>query len=349
MSRGSHVALRVSGSGCGALGLLLAAIAIDLAAASAAPAGVPEDPLVIRRGGAELRLTAPREPGKVPVVFIHGMLGVPGNWSVMIERLGADPSIRDHCQLLTFGYDSFQSIPESARQLREVLVEVRAVLDPAEKDPGLERVVLVGHSLGGLVAKAMVAGTPTPDTPTVVAVGAPAAPVRRPAPPRVARVVFVATPHHGTRVDQGAMQSVGRWVARAVSPSFVNQRPWHVTNMRGPRSSVDELTWDHPFLRDLDQAGSVSGIPFHSIIAVLDQPSATGATDGVVPVASARLTGARSEILVRTHHLCLQHPAVIREVGRVLNEDAAAPGHAPAPVAPVHPEPVPVPAELECR
>jgi pimeloyl-ACP methyl ester carboxylesterase len=312
----------------GWLGRLLAAIAIDLAVSTAAPAGAPEELLVVRQGGAELRLTAPREAGKVPVVFIHGMMGDPGNWSVMIERLGADPSISAHCQLLTFGYDTFQSIPESARQLRELLAEARGKLDPAGQDPGLERVVLVGHSLGGLVAKA-VAGQSQPPA------------------PRVARVVFVATPHHGTRVNQGAVRFAGRCFAHAVSPSVARQRPRDAAGPGGVRSSssVDELTWDHPLLGDLDQARAVSGIPFHSIIAVLGSPSAAEATDGLVPLASARLAGARSEVLVRTHHLCLQHPEVIQEVARVLNEDAAALGRG-RPAASLAPAPAPAPDPL---
>jgi pimeloyl-ACP methyl ester carboxylesterase len=333
----------------GWLGRFLAVLAMDLAVARLAPAGAPEELLVVRQGGAELRLTTPREAGKVPVVFIHGMLGVPGNWSVMLERLGADPAIRARCQLLTFRYDGFQSIPESARQLRELLAAARGVLDPTGQDPGLERVVLVGHSLGGLVAKAAAAGTWEAQTAGTVA--APAAGPSRPATatttatPRVARVVFVATPHHGTRVDRGVVQSVGQWVARTVSPSVASRRSCDAagTGAGRARSSVDELTWDHPLLRDLEHAGAVSGIPFHSIIAVLGPPSAAGATDGVVPLASARLAGARSEVLVQSHHLCLQHPEVIQEVARVLNEDAAAtaPGRAEAGRAPAGPDPLP--------
>jgi pimeloyl-ACP methyl ester carboxylesterase len=252
------------------------------------------------------------------------MLGGPGNWSSMMERLGADPAIRAQCQFLTFGYDCFQSIPESARQLREMLAEARLRLDPAGQDPALERVVLIGHSMGGLVAKAMAAGTLEREAQSLAAVVGPSGGMSRPAPPRVSRVVCIATPHHGTRVDQGAVRSVGRWVARTLSPSCANRRPSDVNPGMGmterPRSSVDELTWDHPLLRDLDQAGAASSVPFHSIVAVLGQASDAAATDGVVPVASARLAGARSELLVRTHHLCLQHPEVIGEVGRVLNE-----------------------------
>ena len=66
-------------------------------------------------------------------------------------------------------------------------------------------------------------------------------------------------------------------------------------------------------------------VPFHSIIAAPRDPSAEGATDGLVPVSSARLDGARSEVVARTHHLCFRHPEVIQEVRRILGEQAATP------------------------
>ena len=64
--------------------------------------------------------------------------------------------------------------------------------------------------------------------------------------------------------------------------------------------------------------GESAGAPFQSIIAALRDPSADGATDGVVPIASARLAGAQSEVLVRAHHLCLDQPKVIQAVREVL-------------------------------
>jgi hypothetical protein len=88
---------------------------------------------------------------------------------------------------------------------------------------------------------------------------------------------------------------------------------------------VDQLTWDNPLLADLQRAGAATGIPCHSIIASLQEPSAREATDGLVPVASARLEGVRSELLVRTNHFCFQHREVIAEVRRVLIEHTVGP------------------------
>jgi pimeloyl-ACP methyl ester carboxylesterase len=284
------------------------------------------DGLVIRSDGAELRSASPREAGKVPVVFVHGMLGSPGNWSFLIDRLSADPSLGERFQFLTFGYDSLQPIPESGRQLLEALAVARRRFDPDGRDDSFNRVVLVGHSLGGLVVKdaATRAAGPRPAEASGPTPGGLAG-------PRVGRLIFVATPHRGAPVDQGVVRSVGAWLARAVSPSIAARQAKGDASALCSPTSVDQLAWDHPILQDLERARTVAGVPYHSIIAAVGVPTAEGATDGLVPVASARLGGARSEVVVRSHHVCFQHPEVIREVRRVLGEHTAELDRPPGP------------------
>ena len=74
----------------------------------------------------------------------------------MYNRLLADPDIRSRYQFWFFQYDSGNPIALSALRLREALSAAVARLDPEGKDPALRRMVLVGHSQGGLLVKMQV-------------------------------------------------------------------------------------------------------------------------------------------------------------------------------------------------
>src|SRR5262249_31085707 len=115
----------------------------------------------------------------------------------------------------------------------------------------------------------------------------------------------------------------------AVRPSIAARQARGDASALCASTSVDQLAWDHPILQDLGRARADAVVPYHSIISALGVPTAEGATDGLVPVASARLGGAQSEVVVRAHHVCYRHPEVISEVRRVLSEHVAGSAHAP--------------------
>jgi pimeloyl-ACP methyl ester carboxylesterase len=108
-------------------------------------------------GGLEMR--RPHERGKVPVVLIHGLWGTPQLWDWMVEELEADPALRGTYQFWTFRYASGESIPYSAHLLRQSLRRARRAFDPDGTDAAFDRMVVVGHSLGGFLAKMMVQGS----------------------------------------------------------------------------------------------------------------------------------------------------------------------------------------------
>jgi hypothetical protein len=58
----------------------------------------------------------------------------------------------------------------------------------------------------------------------------------------------------------------------------------------------------------------------HSAIADLRSLPWGSGSDGLVPYDSTHLDGVASESLVSCGHLCQAHPAVIREVRRILTE-----------------------------
>lgn len=315
--------------------------------------GMPPRPLTQPRGDVAammryeptgLSLLRPYERGKVPVVFVHGLWSNPCSWSRMIETLETDSALRERYQFWTFGYSTGDPLPYSASLMRNDLDEARRKLDAETSDRAFDRMVVVGHSLGGLLAKMMVQDTGTrlwqivSDRPVDELVGEPQDIERfrralfYKAHPEIRRVIFIATPHRGSRVDRGPVGHLGsrlirlpdplrashdRLIARNV-PDYFNER-----FRRGLPTSIDELEWQSPILMRLNELGIVPRVTAHSIIADQQDPPRAGGSDGVVHYDSAHVDRVASELLVSSGHLCQDRPAVIGEVRRILLEHQA--------------------------
>ena len=282
-----------------------------------------------------LETRRPYERGKVPVVLIHGLWGSPRNWDRMIEDLEAVPALRTKFQFWTVGYASGDSIPYSAHLLRQSLRRARRVFDPEGTDAAFDRMVVVGHSLGGILAKMMVQSGGPQLWQTVCArpidqVIAPTEERRllqqaffyKPVP-EVRRVIFIATPHRGSPLASGRLRELGTRLCwrpngfrQAYEVLLSNNEPdmfAHGFRCQLP-TSAGELAPGHPLLSRLCELGIDSSVRSHSIIADLRDPPSPDGTDGIVPYSSSHLDGVASELLVHGLHICLDHPAVIGEV-----------------------------------
>lgn len=295
-----------------------------------------------------------RRRGRVPVVFVHGTASSPGRWAEMINTLSADPGLRDRIQAWVFIYPTGNPVAFSAAQLRESLADAVAELDPEGRDPSLHRMVLVGHSQGGLLCRMVSSSRPPgghtlPDGRAIADLGlSPEAEalVRRcmefEASPHVGRVVFLATPHGGSFF-------AGNWISR-LAASFIEvartfegaladtfrERPGRIVipeDIHIP-TAVDNMIPGSEFLANYAALIPGPGVAFHSIIPVDGEGDPAGLDDGIVAYGSAHLEGVASEFVVRSGHSCQDHPLVIEEVRRILLEHldgATAPGKGPAP------------------
>ena len=291
-----------------------------------------------------LSLLRPYSRGKVPVVFVHGLWSNPSSWHRMISELEAEHTLDDRYQFWTFGYSTGDPIPYSSSLLRQNLDEVRRKFDPDNSDASFARMVLIGHSMGGLLTKMMVVESGArlwrvvSDRPFDQLLGEPEDRefIRRAlifdARPEIRRVVFIATPHRGSRVDRGSLQRIGSRLIRLPDPLRSahdrlvsrNDRVFFKDQFRiGIPTSIDELEWGSPMLAGLLDLDIPPAVKAHSIIPVRTETSHTGRTDGLVPYTSAHVDGVASEKIVSSGHLCQDHPDVIREVRRILVEHAA--------------------------
>ncbi len=312
-------------------------------------AGEPSGPAggmthLLRYEPTGLSLLRPYGKGKMPVVLVHGLWASPWSWHRMIEALEADPAIAGRYQFWTFGYSTGDPIPYSAHLMRRDLDEARRSFDPTKSDAALDRMILVGHSMGGLVTKMMAVDAGdrlwrvVSDRPFGELVGEKddldlfASGLMFKALPEVRRVVYVATPHRGSRFDRGAIERIGTRLVRVPDPLRAAHHRLVTSNAptffrehfrKGIPTSIDELEWGSPMLTGLSDLSASPAVKVHSIVAIRPDSPPGERSDGLVTYDSAHIAGVVSEKVVSAGHLCQDHPDVIGEVRRILVEHAA--------------------------
>lgn len=96
------------------------------------------------------------DPKRTPIIFVHGLFSTPLAWAQITNEIWADPELRSRYQIWHYLYPTHAAALYSARVMRNQLDELRAFLDPGQKDPAMQRTVVVAHSMGGLLAKTLV-------------------------------------------------------------------------------------------------------------------------------------------------------------------------------------------------
>jgi pimeloyl-ACP methyl ester carboxylesterase len=290
---------------------------------------------------ARLQFIAPYQPGRIPVLFVHGLASSELTWVAMLNDLQADPQLSKKYQFWTYTYPTGKPFLVSAADLRR---DLEATLSQLEArygpDPALQRLVLVGHSMGGLMARLQVSDSG--DALWNVAAKVPLEGLRvEPearrqiqrvfffqANPRIRRVVFIATPHRGSMlaqcgpgriaselVDLGPLATTRRRTVVEQNEGLI--KPWLV---KKDPTSVDMLEPSHPLVQAIDRLPIHACVQSHSIIGTGCLSGLVGHPgDGVVPISSARLPGVESEIYVHEKHSSVQRSLeAADEVRRIL-------------------------------
>lgn len=285
---------------------------------------------------AELRFVEPFQPDKVPLILVHGLLSSPDAWGAIENELRAAPDLVDGYQIWTFRYSTGAPFVRSAAELRAQLDEVQMRFDPEDTNPALRRVVLVGHSMGGLISRLMiahsgetvwnaVANLPLEQVATDEATrGKLAERMYFDPHPLVNRVVFLATPHQGSATAGRAVGKLAGTLVSQVEPQYEQLMRDNVGGFKTEVSrrlptSIDMLDPRQPFLETLSRLPLNRCVTVHSIIGTGRGPLQLRNSDGIVPVDSAHFAGAASEVFVPASHSgILRHRDTFAELERIL-------------------------------
>jgi pimeloyl-ACP methyl ester carboxylesterase len=291
----------------------------------------------------------PYDPEKIPVVMVHGLWSSPVTWMEMFNDLRSKQELRDHYQFWFYLYPTGQPFWLSAKNMRDDLVEVTRHLDPQRRSEALHQMVLVGHSMGGLVSRLQTlyseedfwhlvsdqsfrelqAEDETREELGSVLFFEPN--------PSVRRVITLGTPHRGSNFAN----SWTRWISHRLfrlpemltmsKKQVVRDNPdlFRDTELLSINTSIDSLSPESPFLPAMLKAQRAPWVTYHNVVGRSEDKSllgrlgmkVAGEGDGVVSLASAQMEDVESELVVEADHVHVhQHPRSVLEVRRILLE-----------------------------
>ena len=304
-----------------------------------------------------LYFSEPYDPRKIPVVFTHGLMSGPATFANLTNRLLVDPVIRENYQFWFFGYPSGLAWTIPASRQRQALKELMQEYNPRGTSREMNNIVMVGHSMGGLITRFNNSTKPwtlmkgvfelSPETfegMTLENWKKGMAPLHYDeqtlerlqnnfifSPPQgVTRIVYMATPHRGSTF---ADNWIGRLGQRLIDlPSDMLEEVTRIATLsRGmfllnPLQLKDELTSirqlspNSSLVKYMSELRGSPNVPVHSIIGDRGRNDTPNSSDGVVKYHSSHLDWSASEKIVPSGHSVQDDPASALELRRILRE-----------------------------
>ena len=289
-------------------------------------------------------MVQPFEPGKIPVVLVHGLWSSPMTWMEMFNDLRSIPAIRDYYQFWFYLYPTGQPFWVSAAQMRRELALIRQTVDPQHTEPALDQMVLIGHSMGGLVSRLQTLNSGSDFWSAVSR--EPLQALKSDADiqarlqycfffgpdPSIRRVVTIGTPHHGSPFSNqttqwllGKLTSLPKTLLQSEQVLRDNPQAFDNRSLMRIDTSIDSLAPNCPVFPVMLSAQRAPWVKYHNVIGVAPNKGLFGrfaaGGDGVVTLDSARVADAQSEVIVPAAHTTVHsHPLAVLEVRRILLE-----------------------------
>jgi pimeloyl-ACP methyl ester carboxylesterase len=291
-----------------------------------------------------LTISAPWDPAKIPLVLLHGLASSAEVWRELTNDILGSEELRGRYQIIHYTYATNETVLATAARFRRELAEFLAVV---KYDPRVSpKLVVIGHSMGGLLAKSLVvdSGTALWDA----AFRVPGESLHAPDAARrafeealllkpwtsVGLIIFMGTPQHGSDEADGLLGRLSASLLR-LPPDYVNlmreiglrdpqelQPDVRSRFTSGRMTSVESLSPRYPLMQVYGELPIVAGVPFYSIIGTATHDAHGQTSDGYVTAQSARLPGSISDTMLPIRHRQFDRAAPLNVVYRILREHA---------------------------
>jgi pimeloyl-ACP methyl ester carboxylesterase len=288
------------------------------------------------------------DPDRIPVLFVHGLNSNPHTFAMMVNDLAGQKWFRNNYQVWFYYYPTGVPWLASAEKYRKHLAEAVAYA----KQHGvrnLDKMVIVGHSMGGLINSASLRDPGQAVYSTYISKPLGQLDLRPDEReflrnfllwyplPYPTRTIFMSTPHRGSPM---ADRFFATWMARLIrlpktltvdlADAFLRNAASIADPMilnpgeRAQRKNIhfvtgiDSLSPRRPIFKVLPNRPFRSGLTLHSIIGDEGKGDTPNSTDGVVPYWSSHIDGVASEKIVPCGHSSTRNPEAIQEVERIL-------------------------------
>jgi hypothetical protein len=259
---------------------------------------------------------------KIPVVFVHGLISDPNDWRFLHNALLADPELRRRYQFWAFYYPTSMAVPWSSTRLRQSLTHLHERMNPGGRNPNFNHMVLVGHSMGGLLSRMQIVSGGDAiyaryfkKPPEQLRLDPDA---RRTLHdmfffqpnPDIDEAIFICVPHQGSFLATNWIGRIGQTILRL--PLTVVKFTAHVVTLNGdalvkdvnlqPGTSIDSLSPGGKFTTILTELPMSTRVKKDSIIGDRGAGGDPWKTsDGVVPYWSSHIEGVPETIIPSTH------------------------------------------------
>lgn len=286
-----------------------------------------------------LYMLEPYNPKKKVIVLVHGLASSPEAWIRLTNDIMGDAVLRENFQVWQVFYSTNMPIIESRFQIYALLNQAFAQVDstaPSKKDA-----VLIGHSMGGIIARLLVSDADVTKKALAMMNNRQLNKYQK-LPiisqrlvikdiPNFSRAIFLATPHKGTDYADRWFTKAARKIIRipgaflsAITDSIQTQdldvkelltQIDHGLIQNGP----SDLSHQSKFMELTKDINPRKGLMFHSIMGnITDSDDLNIISDDVVTYQSAHLDGAVSEKIIKGGHSIQETPEAILELRRIL-------------------------------